>query len=274
LSAAGDAMGIGLYGMVFALALLFLGASLVYFLRTRWYLFPLLYLNFSYVGERFFAVQDGSYLVMLTFVMIALLAARRWPAVTHTCMAVAIVTKFTPLYYARHLPTMSRRMAGVFVAILVAGLVMPYFIWDNYLYVFRYNSELKGDTLAALGALALAVPFAALLVRADQRRGFDLEDLVGWSLVPVALLLAFKMNAARHLFLVLLVPDKRAVRNVALAAALALHALAPRAMSINAGLPLATLILVGGIIAGFGVPGAPAPRNLQRSTMPSEPPVQ
>ena len=210
LSAAGEAMGLGLYGMVSLLALLFLGASLAYFLRTRWYLFPLLYLNFSYVGERFFSVQDGSYLVMLTLVMAALLAARRWPAVTHTLMAVATVTKFSPLYYVRHVPRMSRRMAAAYVAILVAGLVAPYFIWDNYLYIFRYNSELKGDTLAAVGALALAVPFTALLAWAEKKRGFDLEDLVGWSLVPVALLLAFKMNAARHLLLVLLVPDKRA----------------------------------------------------------------
>ena len=203
-----------------------LAPSLVYFLRTRWYLFPLLYLNFAYVGERFFYVQDGSYLVMLTVVMAALFVARRFPNAAHTLMAVAIVTKLSPLYYVRHLGAMPRWTAALVLAILAAGLVAPYFIWDNYLYIFRYNSELKGDTLAAAGALALAVPFAALLMHVETKRGFDLEDLIGWSLVPVALFLAFKMNVARHLLLVLLVPDKRGLRNVAAAAGLALHSLA------------------------------------------------
>lgn len=251
LSAIGDALGIGLYGMVAGLALAFLGVSLLVCLRTRWYLFPLLYLNSAWVAERFFSVQDGSYLVMLTLVMAALLAARRWPSATHTLMAAAIVTKISPLYYVRHLPRMRRPAAAAFVAILALGLAAPYFVWENYLYIFRYNSELKGSTpLATAGALALAAVVAALLVRAERRRGFDLEDLVGWSLVPMALFLAFKMNVARHLLLVLLVPDKRGLRNVAAAAGLALHALAPAAIPLNSTLPLVTAILVAGLLMG------------------------
>jgi hypothetical protein len=257
LSAAGDAAGIGLYGAVSCLAILFLGLSLAYCLRTRWYLFPLLYLNFGYVGERFFAVQDGSYLVMLTMVMAALFAARRRPAAAHTAMAMATVMKLSPLYHARLLRAMPRRIAALFVAILVAGFIAPYFIWDNYLYIFKYNSELKGDSLAAAGALALAVPFTMLLAWVEAKRGFDLEEAIGWSLVPVALFLAFKMNAARHLLLVLLVPDKRGIRNVAVAAGLAAHALAPSLVPINATLPMATLILIVGL-TGYLRSGRPA----------------
>jgi hypothetical protein len=37
LAAGGDVAGIGLYGAVSGLAVVFLGLSLVYFLRTRWY---------------------------------------------------------------------------------------------------------------------------------------------------------------------------------------------------------------------------------------------
>jgi hypothetical protein len=246
LSAVGDVFGVGLYGAVTTLALLFLAGSLVYFLRTRWYLFPVLYLNGAYIPERFFYVQDGSYLVMLSLVLAALLAAKRAPAVTHLLMATAIVTKFSPVYYVRHLTRMPRSVAVAFVAILVTGLVLPYFIWENYLYIFRYNSELKGSGLAAVGAAAVAIPFAWFLARKERRARFDLEDLVGWCLVPLALFFAIKMNAVRHLLLVLLIPDKRAVRNLAAGAGLAVYAVLP-SVSLNAMLPLIAVILIAGL---------------------------
>ena len=248
LFATGSALGIGLSGMVSLLAFVFLAWSLVCFWRTRWYLFPLLYLNFSYFGERFFYVQDGSYLVMLSTVMAAMMAARRFPAVSHLLMAVAITMKVSPLYYARHIRAMSRPVAAAFVAIVLLGLVAPYFIWDNYLYIYRYNSELKGDTVAAIGALAVAVPFAILLWRVETRRGYDLEELIGWSLVPVALFFAFKMNVARHLLLVLLIPDKRGLRNVAVGVAMAAHYAWPSVVRVNSALPIAAAILLVGLI--------------------------
>src|SRR5262245_37805320 len=62
----GNRLGIGFYGAILTLAVVFVVASARYFLKTRWYLFPALYLNFVYFGERFVHVQDCSYLVMLT----------------------------------------------------------------------------------------------------------------------------------------------------------------------------------------------------------------
>ena len=248
LSAIGDGFGIGLYGAVFCVAVAFLAGSLIYFWRTRWYLFPLLYLNFGYIAERFFSVQDGSYLVMLTLVLAALFAARRAPRAAHLVMAGAIVAKLSPIYYVRHLFRMPRPIAIAFVGILIAGLVLPYFVWDNYLYIFRYNSELKGSRLAALGAAALAIPFALLLARTESKRRFDLEDLIGWSLVPMALFFAFKMNAIRHLLLVLLIPDKRIVRNLAAALAFAAYAVSPPTVPFNSMLPVVTVTLVVGLV--------------------------
>jgi hypothetical protein len=247
LAAVGDACGVGLYGAVFALAVAFLGLSLIYCLQTRWYLFPLLYVNFAYVGERFFRVQDGSYLVMLAIVLAALFAARRFPSVAHVLMAAAIVTKLSPFYFVRYLTRMPRSIAIVFLAILVGGFVLPYFIWDNYLYIFRYNSELKGSGMAALGAGALAIAFVALLERAAARCRFDLEDIIGWSLVPMALFLAFKMNVIRHVILVLLVPDKRVVRNLAAAIGLGIYALLPSGTALNSMLPVVTAVLIAGL---------------------------
>lgn len=261
LSSVGDAFGVGLYGAVFWLALLFLGLSLVYCLRTRWYVFPLLYLNFTYIGERFFSVQDGSYLVMLTIVVVALMAARRFPTAAHTLMATAIITKLSPIYYARYITRMPRAVALAFVAILITGLILPYFIWDNYLYIFRYNSELKGSALAAVGAGALAIAFVAILERAAARRRFDLEDAIGWSLVPMALFLAFKMNVIRHLLLVLLIPDKRVVRNLAAAAGLGIYTALPAGSALNSMLPVVVAVLIAGLIGTTGTTGNDGERN-------------
>ena len=51
LYAIGTATGIGFYGMVVLLAALFIALSLWYFLNTRWYLFPVLYLNFAVLRQ-------------------------------------------------------------------------------------------------------------------------------------------------------------------------------------------------------------------------------
>lgn len=234
----------GFYGLVLGLAALFVVLSALYFWRTRWYLFPLLYLNFVYFAERFVYVQDGSYLVMLTVVMAALLAARAGrTTATHLLMALATVMKLSPLYYARSLPRMPRLVAAAFAGVLVAGLVAPVFVFENYLYIYAFSEDLKGSPLETAGAVAIAVPFALVLWYVDVRRRFDLEDLVGWGLVPFALFLGFKMNVARHLLIVLLVPDKRGARNVAAAIALALPVLLPGLVRQNSALAIATVVL-------------------------------
>jgi hypothetical protein len=219
----------------------------VYFFKTRWYLFPLLYLNFDYFSERFVYVQDNSYLVMLVVLIGALFLARAGHPACHAAMAVATTMKLSPLYYAKNVGWMSRPQAATFLSILVAGLVLPYFVWENYLYIYRYGSELKGDWQSAAGALLLAVPFGLVVWYVEVRRGFDLEDRVGWGVVPFALLLAFKMNVARHLLIVLLLPDKRGVRNIAAAVGLAVPALLPGIVAFNSSLAIATVVLVLGL---------------------------
>ena len=234
-----------MYGMILLLAVVFVGMSLWYCLRTRWYVFPLLYLNFAYFSERFVAVQDGSYLVMLVVVMCALLLARAGrPGAAHLAVAVATTMKLSPLFYLAHVGKMRAAHAVAFAAILCAGLVLPVAIWENYLYIYGFHDGLKGDTASTIGALCVAVPFALVLAYADMRRGFDWEDRIGWSLVPFAMFLAFKMNAARHLLIVLLVPDKRGVRSAVAAVALAVPVLLPGVVRFNASAPIATALLV------------------------------
>jgi hypothetical protein len=245
LYALGTWLGIGWYGAILTLAIGFVAASAVYFHRTRWYLFPALYVNFLYFGERFVHVQDCSYLVVLAVLITALYLARQGNAASHALVALATAMKLSPLYYIVNVGLMRRRDAAVFLAVIGGGLVLPYFVWENYLYIYQYGAELKGDWDNAAAALGVGIPFALVVRYVETRLRFDWEDRLGWGLVPFALILALKMNVARHLLIVLLVPDKRGVRNLAAAVGLAVPALF--GTPFNASLAFAALTLVLGL---------------------------
>jgi hypothetical protein len=246
LYAVGAATGIEFYGMVLLLAALFVALSLWYFLNTRWYLFPLLYLNFSYFGYRFVYAQDDSYLAMLVVVMLALVIARRARSrrnASHLLMALAITMKLSPAAYAREMLTMRRGTAMIFAAILFAGFVLPYFIWDNYLTIFTFHDQVKGNIYDTVAAFLVVVPFTIVLWYVEARLGFDIEDRIGWSLVPFAMFLGIKMRVARHLLIVLLVPDKRGPRNITASIGLALYAAAPDVFRLGSVLYITTVLL-------------------------------
>jgi hypothetical protein len=244
LFAAGEWSGVGFYGLTLALAAFILAGSAWYFLQTRWYLFPLLYLNFGYFADRFVYVQDGSYLVMLACVVTALLLARRRRPGAPLLMALATTMKLLPLSYARYLPRMPRRTAWGFAAILIAGLILPVFIWENYAHIYQFANARKGnDWLDVLGALLLVVPFTLVLWYVEDRRRYDAEERIGSSLVPFGLFAALLANSGRHLLIALIVPDKRAGRNLAAAIAVALHALLPGVVRLGAITYVATAVL-------------------------------
>lgn len=238
LFALGGRTSAGFYLMILALACVFIGLSMAYFVRTRWYLFPILYANCSYTALRFVGVQDCTYLIMLVAVAVALrFAQRRWQ-LSHALMALAITVKLSPLFYCTELPRMRRGTAALFVAIVAAGLALPILIWNNYLYIYTFSAGNKGHLSAHLSAPAVALPFAAVLWYVEARRGFDPEDRLGWSLVPFAMFLAVWTNATRHLLLPLFVPDKRGSRNVVAAIGLAAHSLFPSTI------PVASILLI------------------------------
>jgi len=242
--AAGEWTGIGFYGLTLALAAFFVGGSAWYFLQTRWYLFPLLYLNFSYLADRFVYVQDGSYLVMLACVLAALLLARRRRRGAELLMAFATAIKLLPLSYARYIPRMPLRVAWKYAAILIAGLILPFFIWAHYGYIYEFANERKGnDWLDVAGALLLVAPVTLVLWYVEARREYSAEERIGSSLVPFALLASLLANSGRHLLIALLVPDRRAGRNIAAAAGLALHALLPGVVRLGAMTYVLTAVL-------------------------------
>jgi hypothetical protein len=142
---AGEWTDIGLWGWTLILAAAFLAVSAWYFVQTRWYLFPLLYLNFAYLGNQFVYMQDGSYLVMLLCVMAALVLARRRSRRAPPLMAVATAMKLSPMSHARCLMRMPRRVAWAHAGILAAGLILPAFIWDGYTGIYTFATGRKGN---------------------------------------------------------------------------------------------------------------------------------
>jgi hypothetical protein len=244
--AIGESSGVGFYGLTVMLAAAFLAGSAWYFLQTRWYLFPLLYLNFGFFADRFVYVQDGSYLVMLVVVMAALLFARGGRhRIAAPLMAVATAMKLLPIYYARYVPRMPRPTAWSYLGILVAGLVLPYFVWDGYLGIYTFANERKGnDWLDVTGALLLAGSFTMLLWYVERRCQFDHEDRIGWSLVPFALFAGLLANSGRHLLIALIVPDRRAGRKVAAAVAVTLHTVFPDIVRLGSTVYVAAAVLV------------------------------
>jgi hypothetical protein len=242
--AVGEWTGVGFYGLTLALAALFIGGSAWYFLHTRWYLFPLLYLNVSYLADRFVYVQDGSYLVLLVCVLAALMLARNGRRGAWLLMALATAMKLLPLAYARYVPRLPGRIAWAYAAILIAGLVVPFFIWPNYAYIYQFANDRKAnDWLDIAGALLLVAPLALVLWYVEDRHGFSAEDRIGSSLLPFALLSALLANSGRHLLIALIVPDRRAGRNVAAAVGLALHALLPDLVRLGAMTYVMTAVL-------------------------------
>jgi len=245
----GEWTGLQFYGVILALAVVFLVMSLVYFVRTRWYVFPLLYLNFGYLAKRLVYVQDCSYIVMLTVVVAALLLARSRMRIAHVLMAVAIAMKVAPLFFVTSLPAMPRRTAWIVAGVLVLGLLVPVFVWTNYGYIFLFHGAGKGDRWGLVAAVVYALPFAVALWYVDVKLRFDWETRIGWSLVPLGMFLALRMNAPRHLLVALLVPDKHAARNVVAAVALALPALLPDLFPPGSMLPISTVLLFAIVVS-------------------------
>ena len=158
-------------------------------------------------------------------------------------MALAITMKLSPAAYAREMLTMRRGTAMIFAAILFAGFVLPYFIWDNYLTIFTFHDQVKGNIYDTVAAVLVVVPFTIVLWYVEARLGFDMEDRIGWSLVPFAMFVGIKMRVARHLLIVLLVPDKRGPRNITASIGLALYAAAPDVFRLGSVLYITTVLL-------------------------------
>ena len=217
----GEYTGLGFYGTVLLLVVAFMSMSVFYFLKTRWYLFPILYLNFTFLAKRFFYSQNTSYLLLFCVVMIALLLARKGNKACHPLMALAVDIKFMPVYYVKNLLKMRWYIAAIFVAVLLAGLVLPYFIWDNYLYIYTFQGT-RGTLAHQWESWVIAGAFSLLLWYVETRMKFDDEDKIGWSMVPFGMFMMIRCDIFRTMIMMCIIPDKRGWRNVVAAIGLTL----------------------------------------------------
>jgi hypothetical protein len=170
-------------------------------------------------------------------------------------MAVATTMKLLPAAYARYLPRrggrnpkdeggMSRPVAWGYAAIVFAGLILPFFIWDGYAHIYAFANERKGnDWLDLAAALLLVVPFTLALWYVEDRGRFSADDRIGSSLVPFALFAALLANSGRHLLVALIVPDRRVGRNLAASVGVLLHLLLPGIVRVGAVTYVATAVL-------------------------------
>ena len=98
----GDSTGLGFYGSMVLMELLLMVAIFIYCIRTKWYLFPLIYLN-PFIAYRFWWVGDLSNVLMLLVIMGALFLSTNKGPLKHIAVAVATGMKFAPIYYMKNL---------------------------------------------------------------------------------------------------------------------------------------------------------------------------
>ncbi|MGA1848006.1 MAG: hypothetical protein ACMUHB_01575 [Thermoplasmatota archaeon] len=226
----GDITGLDLFGATILLELIFVVMVMIYCLRTRWYLFPLIMLN-VFSPFRVYVTGGTTNLFLLVMMLSALFAARHRKSFAHYIQAAAIAFKFMPFFYISNIFRMKRKQAFIFSGMVIAGLVLPVFLFDNYLYIYSFHATrgysfatslfdhfdiAMSDTIAIVLTWTVPVFVAALftmiLYYIENRLNFDWEERIGWSAVPFGLFLGWRLLSTRFFFLMLLLPDKRGTR--------------------------------------------------------------
>ena len=208
----GDILGIGFYGVVISLELILIIMVFLYFIKTNWYLIPIVYLNF-YLAHRFWWVGDATYLLVLIYIMMALFTVKKYKTISISLMAIATIIKFSPIYYIKNIFTMKKHQWILYISILVIGLILPFIIYKNYSYIYTFNSEKSEGFLLPF---IVAGSFSIALCYIEYRMKFNDEDIIGWASIPFAIFTVLSTYAVRHLLLLLIIPDKRGYRNIAL----------------------------------------------------------
>jgi hypothetical protein len=232
--ALGEATGLGLYGMLMAADGLLVLAMLVYALETRWYLFPLVQLN-VFLAYRFWGIGSFNGLLVLSCLMLGVMVARTRPTAGILCAVFAVCLKLTPVFFLTNFLRFRRRTALAAGALLVAGFVLPLFVFENYRYIYGFHATRDiGPIVRALGAvglegthtrtiaavlgwflpLVLGGAFSLVLLYAQLKLDFTWEDRIGWAAVPFALLFSLRMLSMRVLFEAMAIPDRRRARSL------------------------------------------------------------
>jgi hypothetical protein len=232
--ALGEATGIGLYGVLMSLDLLLLALTLFYSLKTRWYLFPMVELN-VFLAYRFWGIGSCNGLLVLLCLTLGVLVARARPALGSLLGVLAVCLKLTPVFFLTNFLRFRRSTALVAAAMLLAGFVLPLFVFENYRYIYGFHATRDiGPIVKALGAVGVSGAHAAtlaavagwvlplvgggafslVLLYAQMKLDFTWEDRIGWAAVPFSLLFSLRMMSMRTLFEAMAIPDRRRTRSL------------------------------------------------------------
>lgn len=232
--ALGRATGIQLYGVLMALDAVLLAVVLGYSLRRRWYLFPLVELN-VFLAYRFWGIGSCNGLLVMLCLMLGVALARSRPVAGCLLGVFAVCLKFTPVFFLTNFLRFRRRTALAAGVLLLAGFVLPLFVFENYQYIYTFHATrdiapivsalgalgLRGAHTATLAAvlgwimpLTLSGLFSLVLLYAQYKLDFTWEDRLGWAAVPFSLLFSLRMLSMRTLFEAMALPDRRVTRSL------------------------------------------------------------
>ena len=232
--ALGEASGVGLYGVLIGMDFLLMGLMLAYALKVRWYLFPLLYTN-VFLAYRFWGIGSLNGLLVVFFLMLGVLLARSRPNAAILSAVFAVCLKLTPVFFLTNFLRFRRATALAATALLLAGFVVPLFVFENYRYIYGFHATRDiGPIVRALGALGVSggqaatlaavagwvMPlvvggtFSLVLLYAQYKLDFTWEDRIGWAAAPFSLLFSMRTLSMRTLFEAMTLPDRRHARSL------------------------------------------------------------
>jgi hypothetical protein len=232
--AVGEATGVGLFGVLMGVDFLLMALVLAYSLRERWYLFPLVYSN-VFLAYRFWGIGSLNGLYVVLFLMLGMFVAKARPNSAILSAVFAVCLKLTPVFFLTNFLRFRRATAVAAGALLFAGFVLPFFVFENYRYIYGFHATrdiapivhvlgllgLSGPHAATLAAIAgwvlpltIGGLFALVLLYAQYRLEFTWEDRIGWAAAPFSLLFSLRMLSMRTLFEAMSLPDRRVVRSL------------------------------------------------------------
>jgi hypothetical protein len=210
------------------------GCMLVYALRTRWYLFPLVQLN-VFLAYRYWGVGSCNGLLVVLCLMLGVLVARAAAALGTLLGVLAVCLKLTPVFFLTNFFRFDPRARVGAALLLLAGFVLPLYVLENYRYIYGFHATRDiGPIVKALAALGMDTPwtrplaaalgwvlpllvggaFSLVFLYAQLKLKFTWEDRLGWAAVPFSLLFSLRMLSMRTLFEAMAIPDARLVRSL------------------------------------------------------------
>ena len=173
-------------------------------------MYPFLVLN-PFIVWRVWHMADTTYLLMVSLVTIAFFTClKNKNSITAFLMACAVSIKFVPVYIYRAIFKLHPKSRWLLVVIPAVFLILPYFIFDNYLYIYTFHSG-RNILPFFLQVVVMGIFFLELIYM-ERKLEFELIDILGYSLLPLSLFTTMKIGYWKYIIWALIIPDRRYYR--------------------------------------------------------------